>query len=233
MSRVVPTLTKRTEEGVDLPVLVWDLRIPHLMISSGPLGGGLGERRWVINATVPMSYARTDPDAHLAEIAAGLGLTGPGAGLMTGVDVVDAVTATDSAVAAVATVGLGAPALAAAPDGHLRRYRPGTVNIVVRVPVRLGAAALVNAVATATEAKSQAIADLGLDATGTASDAICVICPVDGAAEAYGGPRSTWGARIARAVHTAVLDGGRAWLTHGESWSTRTASASRVVGGAT
>jgi adenosylcobinamide amidohydrolase len=172
-----------------------------------------------------MSYFRDDPDVHLAEIAADLGLDGPGVGLMTGVDVSERVVASDGGAVAVATVGLGAPAWAAAPDGHLRRERPGTINIVVRVPARLSDAALVNAVATIAEAKAQALWELGVEATGTATDATCVLCPADGRVEAYGGPRSTWGARIARAVHAAVRDGGLAWSQGGRSWS----DARRVV----
>jgi adenosylcobinamide amidohydrolase len=89
----------------------------------------------------------------------------------------------------------------------------GTINIVVAVPVRLSEAALVNAVATATEAKVQALHEAGIRATGTASDAVVVHCPTDGTAEPFGGPRSTFGARIARAVHAAVLAGGRSWLS--------------------
>lgn len=207
-----------------MPVLVWAFDSPLRMISSGPLGGGIGERAWILNATVPMSYARTDPDTHLAEIAVGLGLTGPGVGLMTGVDVADRIRAEDTGATAVATVGLGAPAWAAAPDGHLRRYRPGTINLVVRVPVRLSDAALVNAVATVTEAKAQALWQAGVEATGTASDAICVICEPDGVVEPYGGPRSTWGARIARAVYTAIGDGAGGWQRGATSWSERAAS---------
>lgn len=191
------------------------------MISSGPLGGGIGERAWVLNATVPMSYARIDPDVHLAEIAVNLHLNGPGVGLMTGVDVAEFATAVDDGVTAVATVGLGAPAWAAAPDGHLRRWRPGTINLVVHVPVRLSDAALVNAVATATEAKAQALWEIGVEATGTASDAICIACDPAGPAEAYAGPRSTWGARIARATHAAVRGGGVAWRAGGSAWSER------------
>ncbi|WP_176216364.1 adenosylcobinamide amidohydrolase, partial [Mycobacterium avium] len=70
-----------------------------------------------------------------------------------------------------------------------------------------------NAVATATEAKAQALHEAGIRATGTASDAVVVHCPTDGAAEAFGGPRSTFGARIARAVHAAVLVGARSWIS--------------------
>ena len=183
------------------------------MISSGPLGGGIGDRSWVINMTVPMSYARTDPDAHLADIAADLHLDGPGVGLMTGVDVSERVSAADGGVAAVATVGLGTPAWAAAPDGDLRRWRPGTINTVVRVPARLSDAALVNAIATVTEAKAQALWEIGFEATGTPSDAICVICRPDGAPESYAGPRSTWGARIARAAYASIHAGAVTWTT--------------------
>jgi adenosylcobinamide amidohydrolase len=72
------------------------------------------------------------------------------------------------------------------------------------VPARLSDAALVNAVATATEAKVQALADLGFDATGTATDAVTIACPPAGPPAAFGGPRSRWGAPLARAVHAAL-----------------------------
>ena len=169
-----------------------------------------------------MSYGRRDPDAHLAEVARGLGLDGPGVGLMTGVDVADRSSATDAGVVVVATVGLGSPTWAAAPDGDHRRL-PGTINIVGYVPAALGQAAQVNAALTATEAKAQALWALGVEATGTASDALCVLCPAAGDGETYGGPRSTWGARLARAVHRAVLDGGKRWLAGGTAWSDRQA----------
>jgi adenosylcobinamide amidohydrolase len=123
------------------------------------------------------------------------------------VDVAEVVRASDGDVVVWATVGLGQPELAAAPRPG-PSSRVGTVNLVVHVPARLGDAALVNAVATATEAKVQAIVELGLAATGTATDAVTVLCAPDGPAEAYGGPRSRWGARLARAVHRAVLAGG-------------------------
>jgi adenosylcobinamide amidohydrolase len=173
-------------------------------VGTGPLGGGLGVRRWVLNATVPMSYARDDPADHLAGMARRLGLDGPGVGLLTGVDVTEVIARTDTGVQVWATVGLGTPVSAAAPDVAAPAQRVGTVNIVAYVPARLGDAALVNAVATATEAKAQAIADLGLPGTGTPTDAVTVLCPPDGPVSAYGGPRSTWGAPLARAVHAAV-----------------------------
>jgi len=211
----------RFDDGVAIPVLVWRLAVPELAICSGPLGGGIGLRGWALNATVPMDYGRADPDVHLARIAADLGLRGDGIGLMTGVDVRGHRRIREDGVDAVVTVGLGAPAWAAAPDGDLRRNAVGTINALVRVPVRLSDAALVNAVTTVAEAKAQALWEIGVEATGTASDATAVLCAPDGPAEPFGGPRSTWGARIARAVHVAVREGGHDWLAGGRSWSDR------------
>ncbi|MBG0560325.1 adenosylcobinamide amidohydrolase [Actinoplanes aureus] len=219
-----PSLTHRREGGHDVPLLLWRFPEPLLAVSSAVLGGGIGPREWLINASVAMSYARPDPDTHLAELAAGLGLTGPGIGLLTGVDVADVVTATDDGVKVYTTVGLGAPILAADPDAVGFGHRPGTINIVIGVPQRLSEAALINAVATATEAKAQALAELGLTATGTATDAVCVLCPVGGPVAAYGGPRSRWGAPLARAVHRTVLDGGATNLATRQSWSDRAAA---------
>ncbi|KIR62690.1 MULTISPECIES: adenosylcobinamide amidohydrolase [Micromonospora] len=225
-----PTLTSRHEDGRDVPLLVWRADRPLLTVSSAPLGGGIGVRHWVVNATVPMSYHRDDPADHLAELAEQLGLDGPGVGLLTGVDVAEVVARVDSAVRVWATVGLGTPVQAAAPDPAVATpapaparcaasaHRVGTVNIVVEVPARLGDAALVNAVATATEAKAQAIRELGLAATGTPTDAVTVLCPADGEPSAYGGPRSAWGAPLARAVHAAVLAGGAGTVV---PWSER------------
>ena len=203
-----PVLTARREGGRDVPLLLWRAARPLRAVSSAPLGGGIGIRHWVVNATVPMSYDRDDPAEHLVELADQLDLDGPGVGLLTGVDVAELVGRTDTGVRAWATVGLGTPVQAAEPAPAALAQRVGTVNIVVYLPARLGDAALVNAVATATEAKVQAIAELGIAGTGTPTDAVTVLCPVDGPESAYGGPRSTWGAPLARAVHAAVTAGG-------------------------
>jgi len=199
----------REEEGIVLPAIVVRFARPVRAVSSAPLGGGIGLRRFVINAQVPGSYARRDPDAHLRAIAGDFGLAGDGVGMLTAADVRAARWAGDGGVDVLATVGLGHPILAAAPPedaGQCDEARPavGTINIVAFVPARLSDAALVNAVATATEAKVQALSELGLGATGTATDAVCIACPAGGAPEPFGGPRSTWGARLARAVWAAV-----------------------------
>ncbi|MET8661314.1 MULTISPECIES: adenosylcobinamide amidohydrolase [Streptomyces] len=216
-------LRDRHEDGHRLHHLVWRLGPGLRVCSSAVLGGGIGTRAWILNAQVPGGYPRLDPDRHLAEIAAAEGLTGPGAGLMTAADVAAYTTGQDGGVTATVTAGLGVRGWAAAPEtaspdtcpGPERApaspFRPGTVNIVVTLPVALSDAALVNAVATATEAKVQALLDAGLDCSGTPTDAVCVAAhePGPDGGEPFAGPRSAWGARIARAVHTAVLAGAR------------------------
>lgn len=186
-------------------VLVWRLPAPMLTISSGPLGGGLGPRDWVLNASVPNGYARLDPAAHVAEIASALGLTGAGTGFLTAVDVRQVVHRSDGDVHASVTTGVGAhPTWAAAPV-EVAAPRPGTINAVCLLPVRMSPAALVNAVATVAEAKAQALWEAGVPGTGTSTDATALLCPPDGPAEPFGGPRSPVGAALARAIHSAVL----------------------------
>jgi hypothetical protein len=77
----------RTEDGVDLPYLVWRLPAPCRMVSSALLGGGIGPRYWVLNAQVAHRYDRLDPVDHLLELAERVGLSGDGVGLLTAADV--------------------------------------------------------------------------------------------------------------------------------------------------
>ncbi|MCZ2524153.1 adenosylcobinamide amidohydrolase [Streptomyces sp. HB2AG] len=198
----------RTEDGGSWDALLWRAGPGWRMVSSAVLGGGLGERAWVLNAQVRPGYARTDPAEHLAGIARSAGAAGPGVGLMTAAHVGEYGEAEDEGVRAVATAGIGVTTWAAAPGpGAPGVPDPGTINIVVAVPAPLADAALVNAVATATEAKVQALLEAGHHCSGTPTDAVCVAArtPAPGEApELFAGPRSVWGARLARAVHRAV-----------------------------
>ncbi len=143
-------------------------------------------------------------------------------GLLTAADVDAWQSATDGGARVDATVGVHVPTWAASPEGAAdpthppgvtASSTPGTINIVAFVPEPLADGALVNLVATVTEAKSQALLDAGIPGTGTATDAVCIVSPRpepggrEGELEPFGGPRSRWGARVARAVHASVSAG--------------------------
>lgn len=204
-------LSYRVEEGARLGSLLWEFGPGWRMISSAMLGGGIGPRSWVLNAQVVAGYARTDPVEHLTSLGPG----GSGVGMMTAASVDRYAEAGDGGARAVATVGLRVPTWAAAPEGtadpELAPIRIGTINILAVLPVAMTDAALVNAVMTITEAKAQALAETGYAGTGTASDAVCLAVPATGPEELFGGPRSEWGARLARAVHAAVRQGAEEW----------------------
>ncbi|MDP9845382.1 adenosylcobinamide amidohydrolase [Streptosporangium lutulentum] len=205
-------ITYREEDGARLGSLLWEFGPGRRAISSAMVGGGIGPAEWALNAQVVAGYSRMDPVDHLLAMAP----AGPGVGMLTAASVERFTRASDGGVEAAATVGLRVPTWAAAPEGVpdpelAPLYLPGTINIIVVVPVAMSDAALVNAVMTVTEAKSQALAEAGFACTGTASDAVCVAVRDHGPEELFGGPRSTWGARVARAVHTAVLQGAHDW----------------------
>lgn len=193
-------------------VVVWTFPEPVMAISSAPVGGGTAALDWILNIGVTEGYGRTDLGTHADEVARALGLVGTGATLLTAADVRRAVRTDDEGVVVDATVGVTKPTWAAdADDSHAVRdgdgWRPGTINIVVQSPAALSPAAAVNAVMTATEAKAQALGERGIPGTGTASDAVLVCWPPTLPAETFAGPRSPWGARIARATHAAVVAG--------------------------
>ena len=203
MSAVVePTLVTAPHSA-----LVWRFDQPTEVISSASVGGGIGQIDWIVNIGVGSGYTRTDLDAHAAEVAADLGLRGPGSALFTAVDVKHCLRAECDGVAVHATVGVSKPTWAADSDDRVRAVGPGTINIVAQLPVGLEPGAAVNAAMTVTEAKAQALAECGVAGTGTATDAVVVAWPAAGRRERFGGPRSEWGHRLAVAAHAAVRDG--------------------------
>lgn len=190
-------------------VLVWQWPAAVAALSSAAVGGGLCRPDWVVNIGVGSDYGRTDLAEHVAEVASDLDLVGTGVALLTAAGVEQPTRRTVEGVTAHATVGVSHPTWAAARDPVpvADAPRPGTINLVIQVPVALDGGAAVNAVITATEAKTQALLEAGIDGTGTATDAVVVVWPPDAPPERFAGPRSPWGQRIAHAVHAAVRAG--------------------------
>ena len=196
--------------------LVWRWPRAVTALSSAPVGGGLVRPDWEVNIGVDSGYGRTDLAAHAAEVIAGLDLAGQGTTLFTAADVARPARNAAGGVTVHATVGVSHPTWAApgdlSPGGAGAAGddppEPGTINVVIQVPVTLDGGAAVNAVITATEAKTQALIEAGIAGTGTATDAVVVVWPSSGApVERFAGPRSPWGRRIACCVHGAVRSG--------------------------
>ena len=191
--------------------LWWRCDPPRPALSSASVGGGLRTVAWVLNTGVVHDYARTDLAAHAAEVGAPLGLRGPGTALFTAVPVTRVREGEEQGAHAWSTVGVTRPTWPAQRGAVVGERLPGTINTVVTLPVRLGPDALVQAALAATEAKAQACVEAGLPGTGTASDALVVLAApehdADAPLETFGGVRSTWGSRVALAVHAAVAAG--------------------------
>lgn len=210
-------------------VQVWSLPAGTLALSSAAVGGGPSRPRWVLNTGVARDYRRTDLAAHVDELAHQVGLGGDGIGLFTAAKVDRMRRAWCQGVVVEVTAGLSKPTWAADPGGGWNVIegspaddpasqdrsglvapeappRPGTINIVAQLPVALEPGAAVNAVITATEAKTQALLEAGIPGTGTASDAVVILWPERGPACSFAGPRSPWGARLALATREAVAD---------------------------
>jgi len=165
--------------------------------------------QWVLNIGVGSNYQRTDLSEHAREVAAELDVRGTGVAMFTAVDLSRWQRCDFEGVTVDATVGISHPTWAAQPGESGEAVSPGTINLVVQVPVGLDPGAAVNAVVTATEAKTQALSAHGVPGTGTATDAVAILWPAGTAMERFAGPRSQWGSRIGEAVYRAVWSGAR------------------------
>ena len=208
---------------------------PLRVLGSAVVGGGYGVAREILNVHVDDQYDGERPDEDLAAVAAELGVREPFVGLMTAAYTQFARCAVerlgDLAVAAVVSVGLSntssagvTPPIGAGPADGAAAPGPGTINIVLLVDGALTPAAMVNAVITATEAKTMTLAawDVktpeGDAASGTSTDTVVVACTGRGEELGYAGPATPVGWLAARAVRAAMTriceekvarDGGR------------------------
>jgi adenosylcobinamide amidohydrolase len=88
--------------------------------------------------------------------------------------------------------------------------RPGTINVVLLVDGALTPAAMVNAVITATEAKTMTLrawdvkTPEGDAASGTSTDTVVVACTGRGEELCYAGPATPVGWLAARSVRAAM-----------------------------
>ncbi len=207
---------------------------PLTVLGSAVVGGGYGSAREILNVHVDDQYDGERPEEDLAAVAAELGIDGPFVGLMTAAYTEFARCAVESlgdlTVAAVVSVGLRntssagvTPPIEAGPAGA-PAAGSGTINLILLVDGALTPAAMVNAVITATEAKTMTLAEWdvktpqGDAASGTSTDTVVVACTGRGEEMIYAGPATAVGWLAGRSVRAAMTriceeriarDGGR------------------------
>ena len=207
---------------------------PFLTLSSALIGGGLAERKYLINMQVPHGYESMDPQADMLERLNEIGFPLPDtSAMMTAADVKQVVegymTGEQFRLAVFVTAGVGNAARAG--KKRIRTYpgyTAGTINIIVIVDGKMTPAALVNAVVTITEAKAAALQDLGVVdakvggiATGTTTDSVIVASTQSEAytgVHQYAGTATELGSAIGDNVYhalTVALD----YMKPGRDWN--------------
>lgn len=183
------------------------------VLSSAVVGGGFQKTSTIFILNVPSDYNHPFPEEDLRLRANKLGVPKPFVGLMTAVPLRKTRIIREQEgslkVVLIATVGLGCPIAAGITPPQL--VRAGTINLIAIVDGRVPPSALVNLVATATEAKVLALKELGVrtpeghPATGTATDAVVIGCTGRGPYYPYGGSATSLGWTLGRAVRKALL----------------------------
>lgn len=191
----------------EMPALLWKFGEIFESISSAAVNGGVCSIDWLLNIRVPSDYARCDLDQHAEEVASALHLSGAGSTLFTAADVRKVQHASVAGVSVDSTVGVTKPTWASDASGGWGEWHPGTINIVVQLPVSLTLSAAVNAIITVTEAKAQALFQHSVPGTGTASDSVVICWPKRVEREEFCGPRSKWGSVLAQATFQTIDKG--------------------------
>lgn len=229
---------KRPLPGINVTIDAKAVRVSSrdalTVLSSAPVGGGFGAAREILNLHVDDGYDG-GPEDDLAAAAARLGIERPFVGMMTAAPTelaqCSAAVRGLLTVAAVISLGLSNPSLAgvtppfdADTDAQASQPAPGTINVILLVDGALSPAAMVNAVITATEAKTATLLEWDVKtpggdvASGTSTDTVVVACTGRGPELHYAGPATPVGWLIARAVRDAMArvhdakierDGGR------------------------
>ncbi|NHN34106.1 adenosylcobinamide amidohydrolase [Paenibacillus agricola] len=206
------------------PYLLVDMAKPVRTLNSSPWGGGFGHHRFLVNRQVDMTYNNEDPisemeiflDRQQLDVRAT-------ACLMTAARVADisveSASYGEAKVTSLVTVGLGNKARAGLAVPSPQLY-PGTINSIVLVSGTMTDSAMVNAVITATEAKSAALQELDERvegagyATGTTSDAVLIASIGNASMHRYAGTATEVGYLIGRTVYEATVSAGRRYQAY-------------------
>ncbi|MCZ0754550.1 adenosylcobinamide amidohydrolase [Anoxybacillus sp. J5B_2022] len=190
---------------------------PFKVLSSAVVGAGFQWANYFVNRHVPKQYTSSDPEAemkqYLRERSFDVQQT---IGMMTAVYVEDAafVYEKDSGVSlcVMVTAGVGNAVDVTKAWQQNASSSVGTINTMIFIDGSLTDAAFVQAVMTATEAKTKALSDEGVvdpatntTATGTSTDCIAIAASQSGTEYAYAGSATPLGKAIGRAVYEATI----------------------------
>lgn len=197
----------KTREGA----LVISFSEPWRCLSSSIVGGGFSTSKWIINLSVGKDYHSETPEKDLREAALKVGIEDEFVGMMTAAKLENVAIAEEGDVTAVVTAGVSN---ACAAGDSVEGEKASTINIALLIDAELTEAAMVNAVKTATEAKTIALHDLDVRsknsdrfASGTSTDTIVVACSQKGKSFRYSGTGTKLGMKISKVVKKAVREG--------------------------
>ncbi|RLI73621.1 adenosylcobinamide kinase [Archaeoglobales archaeon] len=166
-------------------------------VSSG-LQGGWKKINYIFNHTVN-DFDLEEPVDYLRKIAEKYGLK-EYFGLLTSVPMDKLSIEKIDDVTVFVTAGVKNP-----------NEKIGTINIIIVIDAVVSGGGMINAVITATEAKTKALIELGHNFTGTNTDAVIVAMTSKGRYYEYAGPMSELGRKIWIGVNKAVKESLLKW----------------------
>jgi len=203
--------------GIDAEIrernIVIQSNSPLKALTSSVLSHGYAKFMAILNHQIPIAYDHLEPKKLFLETIDVLGLPKQTLGLMTAanIDKVSVVSEKHGklTVCAVATAGLTNPITAG--DNAYETSKFNTINIILLIDGNLTQSCMVNAIMTATEAKSAALRELDIRsnfstklATGTTSDMIAIACTERGRRIVFAGTATKIGQLIGKSVKKAV-----------------------------
>ncbi|MEJ2168091.1 MAG: adenosylcobinamide amidohydrolase [Desulfobacterales bacterium] len=197
-----------------------ELSVPHQVVSSAVLNGGMVQANHIVNMKVPKDSPCPElPELTLSRYCAVSGWSGTAVGMMTAASM-DSFRMTKKSeqgieIAVLVTSGLSNPRRAGDYAEHRQmasHYKDvGTINIIVITSASLTGSALIEALLITTEAKSAALQEAGIMspvsnklATGTGTDSVAVVSGPGPGDVKYCGKHVLFGELLGSSVIAAV-----------------------------
>jgi len=189
------------------------------VLSNAPYNGGLSKGNKFVNWKVPLNYDCTDPASMMETRLKQWGYNPASTvGLQTAAHIKHTSFAEETGdefkLLVCASSGTGNAVRAGLERETFSAYELGTINIIILIDGRLTSSAMVNAVISATEAKSAVFEELRIRdqsydciATGTSTDAVLIAVSQSNTYEKthrYAGAVTTIGNAIGRLVYAVV-----------------------------